>query len=286
MGGFTLVNLEALAEPATKLIEKVSDALGWVAAPYQITRMSKAEVKADRIRTFAKLDLQDDLEKRALDRMISEEKRNQKNMERILAQSFTMLSEGARPEELNNDWLVNFFEKCRLVSDGDMQDMWARILSQESNQPGSFSKRTVNLLSSLDKDDAVQFTKICAFVWQIDGKSVCLIYNNEHEVYKNFGISFELLTHLDTIGLISFEYLDGFLEEGLAIPSYALYGDKKVRIDVLNKSQDSIETGHVLLTKMGVELSRICGPEVLNDFYDYTLRKWASLGKILSSPLV
>ena len=46
-----------------------------------------------------------------------------------------------------------------------MQILWARVLAGEANAPGTYSKRTVNLLSDFDKSDAELFTKLCGFGW-------------------------------------------------------------------------------------------------------------------------
>ena len=58
-----------------------------------------------------------------------------------------------------------FFEKSRIVSDNEMQELWSRVLAGEANDPGTYSKRTVNFLSDLDKGEAALFTKLCGFVW-------------------------------------------------------------------------------------------------------------------------
>jgi Protein of unknown function (DUF2806) len=50
---------------------------------------------------------------------------------------------------VNDDWITNFFDKCRIVSDEEMQQIWAKVLAVEANKPGTYSKRTVNFLSSV-----------------------------------------------------------------------------------------------------------------------------------------
>ena len=59
-----------------------------------------------------------------------------------------------REEAMSDDWIANFFDKCRNVSDREMQDLWARVLAGEANTPGSYSKRTVNFLTTLDSEEA------------------------------------------------------------------------------------------------------------------------------------
>ena len=76
------------------------------------------------------------------------------------------------------DWMANFFDKCRIISDEEMQGLWAKVLSGEANAPGSYSKRTVNFLASMDKEDAALFTALCGFAWSFPGGYANpLIYN-------------------------------------------------------------------------------------------------------------
>ncbi len=41
--GTSLVNIGELSKPATVLVEKISDAVGGIAKPWQIRRIAKAE---------------------------------------------------------------------------------------------------------------------------------------------------------------------------------------------------------------------------------------------------
>jgi uncharacterized protein DUF2806 len=94
-----------------------------------------------------------------------------------------------------------------------MQHIWAKVLAGEANSPGTYSKRTVNFLGSLDKQDALLFTKLCGFGWQI-GNVAIIIYDNNNPIYTGAGINFSVLSHLDDIGLISFQHLTGFKRKG------------------------------------------------------------------------
>ena len=78
-----------------------------------------------------------------------------------------MVTDDASPEDMEDDWIRNLLGKCRIVSDQDMQELWARILAGEANEPGSVSRRTVNLVADLDKRDAESFMAVCRFVWQL-----------------------------------------------------------------------------------------------------------------------
>ena len=168
MANSSLIDLGNLSKPATVLIEKVSDAVGGIAKPWQIRRVARAEADAEFIRTQTKIEISE-IEQRALERLVREEGMKQENIERITAQAIPLLTADAKPEEIETDWVTHVFDKCRLVSDAEMQSVWARILAEEANQPRTFSKRTIDLVASLDKVDAELFTSFCTFVWMFGG---------------------------------------------------------------------------------------------------------------------
>jgi hypothetical protein len=165
-----------------------------------------------------------------------------------------------------------------------MQMLWAKILAGEANSPGTFSKRTVNFLSSLDKTDAQLFTKLCGFVWNIE-KEIPLIFNREDSIYKDNNINFDTLNHLDDIGLITFEGIASYESTELPKNCVFCYYGTPVNIEFKNPENNEIETGLVLLTKVGQQLVKICGSKPIDGFFKYVIEKWAEEGLILSSPL-
>ena len=129
-----LINIGDLAQPVTTLIEKVSNCVGTLYEPTRIVRKAKAEAEADRIKALARLDI-GDLERRTLNRMLAEGTREQERMESILLKALPDIRSDAKPEALNEDWVTAFFGHSRHVSDEEMQNLWARVLSDEANNP-------------------------------------------------------------------------------------------------------------------------------------------------------
>jgi hypothetical protein len=168
MTDFTLVKADDLTKPATVLIKKISDAVGGIFKPYQIVRIARAEAEADRIHADSQIQI-GDIQRRALHRFLEEEAKKQTNIEDITQKALPLLKDEAAPQNVEDDWITNFFDKSRIVSDADMQQLWAKVLAGESNTPGTFSRRTVNLLPDLDKRDAELFKTLCGFAWTIGG---------------------------------------------------------------------------------------------------------------------
>ena len=109
----SIVNLGDISKPATVLIKKISAALGGYYKPYQIKRVATAEAEADIIRTKAQIEVTD-LQQRAVIRFIAEEAQRQENIEAIANAALPQLEESSRPDAVEDDWIANFFDKCRI----------------------------------------------------------------------------------------------------------------------------------------------------------------------------
>lgn len=267
----SLVNLGKLSKPANTLIEKVSSAIGGIFEPWQIKRVAKAEAEASLIKAESEIKITD-LHLRAMHRFVEEEANRQENMEEITKKAIPHLDETSNPANIEDDWLTNFFDKSRIVSDEEMQTIWANVLAGEANTPGSFSRRTVNLLSDLDKRDAELFQTLCKFGWSI-GNFMPLVFDSQAPIYNNLGINFSTLSHLDSLGLIQFNSLSGFYKKGLPEKFMLGYCGQPLALEMKN-GNDQLSVGQVLLSQAGQELAKVVRIPGVDGFYDYVKDKW------------
>ncbi|XGV96379.1 MAG: DUF2806 domain-containing protein [Leptolyngbya sp. BL-A-14] len=281
--GNSLINLGDVSKPAVVLIEKISDAIGGLFKPYHIRQIARAEADADKIKAIAQIEITE-LQQRALQRFVFEEAKKQNNIEAITAKALPYLNEDANPNDVEDDWITNFFDKSRLISDEHMQELWAKLLAGEANSPGSYSKRTIDLLSSLDKADALLFSTLCRFCFFLEEDISPLIYSQDYLIYTNSGINFSTLNHLDDIGLISFNFMSGYALSELPKHINAIYHTILLSIEFPEVQDNHLDTGKVILTKAGQELARICVSEPISDFLDYVLGMWRDKGLVISSP--
>ena len=234
-------NVGDLVKPIDTLIHKISDATGVLYEPRRIRRKAtaesdaaiisaKAEAAVNIINAESEIEIAD-LHQRTVQRRVKEDMRDQRNMEDIIAQAVPDVNEEAKPDSMENDWIANFFDKCRLVSDSDMQSLWARVLAGEANAPSTYSKRTVNLLSDLDKSDAELFTKLCGFGWMF-GDVTPLVFDQKAEIYNRHGINFGTLSHLESIGLVQFSGITGFQRRNLPKRFVVLYYGKSLLLEI------------------------------------------------------
>lgn len=266
-----------LGKPATVLVEKISDALSGYLKPRQMIRVANAEAEVALIQAETQIQV-NDLQRRAMQRFLDEEAKKQLNIEGITQKALPLLKEESSPQNVEDDWITNFFDKCRIISDEEMQRLWSSVLAGEANTPGTFSKRTVNLLSDLDKSDARLFTRLCGFSWKMGSFSTIspLVFDNRAEIYNRQDITFGSLGHLESLGLIRFNSITGFRYLKLGKACSASYYEKPLVLTFAKDSDNELEIGQVLLTKAGEELAPVCGSNPVEGFFDYVYDTWAN----------
>jgi hypothetical protein len=266
------INIKEDSKSFQQFIDKISSAVGGIFKPYQMVRSAKAEAKINIIKVKNKIEIAG-IENRAVERFIDEEVKKQQNIDNIIKKASQTLDENSNPENMDDDWITNFFDKSRIIADEEMQQIWAKVLSGEANSPGSFSKRTVNLLNDLDKKDAELFQTLCRFVWNVGGYKP-LIFDTQDEIYNNLGVDFESLLHLDDLGLIQFNSTPGFAHNELPEYFSALYGNEKLNLSVKNEKKE-LHIGEVMFSKTGIELFTIIKAHKVDGFYEYVKNKWS-----------
>jgi hypothetical protein len=277
----TLAAAGILAKPAIEITKQISSAITGYAKPWQIRRIAKAESDAMVYSEMAKIAVSD-LQVRALTRAACEETRKQETMEDIIVGMLPLLQDKQDREPLDPDWIINFFEKCRNYTDSDMKNLWSRILAGEWNREGSFSRKTINVIGDLDRRDANAFSNLCRFC--IEFEDVQLIYDPDKiNLYEQFGINFDLVLHLESIGLIQYGQL-GMAIAGVPDTTTFQYGSKRITVQLTEKAKSTLPIGEALLTRVGRELYRVCEPTEVPGFIDELLGSWVNSAKILPNP--
>jgi len=280
MNEFYLVKIDGgrISEVAGKFIDKVSDAVGGIAKPYQIKRVAEAEAQAAVIQANARVQISE-IERRGLERLIREEGQKQENIENITYRAIPHLSSAARPEEVDKDWISHFFDRCRLVSDEQMQELWSSILAAETNAPHSFSKQTIDTVATLEKSDAEMFSNLCSFVW-LSGAPLVFVIDSKHDIYHSKNIDFQNLEHLERIGLINFGVINNYTTASEFESVTLSYCGRTIELTFKNKSK--LNLGHVTFTRTGGELFNVCSAVGSEEFMDYMINYWINAGTHVS----
>jgi len=288
-----MAELNITSDVASKLIDKVSDALGGVLAPWQTKRMADAEGRAAIIRAQADAQVRQiqavadieagDLQRRAALRWVAEETRHQANMESITAQAIPLLGEEAKPEGMNDDWMSLFLHECRHTSEAEMQALWAKVLAGEANSPGSFSKRTLTTLAALSQQEARWFSTLCCFIvvindsWSSEAQPIVLALDDA--LYQIEGMDFTLVSGLSAAGLITYT-VGGY--SNYFVGSHGVqctYFEGEFTLNPALESGGSyLPMGEVILSPVGQELARICKGSPVSGFMDYLRSAWRDEG--------
>ncbi len=276
MGDNPLINIGDFGKLGDTLIKKISGAIGVLYEPTNIRRTAKANAKAAVIEANSQIEVTD-LQRRAVNRFLQEEAQNQTNIENVVTKALPMLDDEAEPDAVESDWIRNFFDKTKLVSDSEMQSLYARILAGEANKQGSFSKKTLNFLASFDKKDAEKFSLIKNFCASPQ-MNIPLIYKDKNDFYRNNGLAFSDLKELDSLGLINFDSVGGFGGFSLFLQNTNVELHYCDTIFVLSIDSKEFNLGHVLPTEIGRELLMVSNSKPIQGFVEFLEERFTELG--------
>lgn len=201
MGNTTEI-VKALMSPIEKLITAVQSAIGKIYEPHYTKKMAEAEAKGIKLISQAirengdmeiiykseKLVIRDRYVRGYLQNIqhvnMAQAIKRQMAKEDIADTAYDILSETPDikvPSDFDRDWMSKFFDYAQEISDDDLKLLWARILAGEIKQPGSFSRRTLNILYNLSKSEALIFNKICQGAFKIGGTyQIPIFYGPEY----------------------------------------------------------------------------------------------------------
>lgn len=269
--------LGKLSEPATALVNRLADGIGAIFAPHQIVQLAKANAASAKILAEGDVEVSD-IQRRAAERWFTEETMKQQNLERIVQKAMIALSAAARPENIEQDWLVNFLDKARLISDAEMQSLWAAILAGEADSPGKFSKRTLSVLTTLSKWEASTFSQLCGFVWTINGEERPVIISPKRFTY---GIDIRICRILEAAGLVrvtDFKFANSTVSTSTGGPVIAEYSDRVYSIVGPGSKPPSLNFGSIDFTPVGVELRKIATYSYKPAYESFVVEKWRENG--------
>lgn len=275
MPEINLIKLEG--KPFEKLIDVISKGIGTLYKPRSIRK--NADAKAYKIQVIeeartkaenAGKELEAESYLRIQERLIANEIERQESIDKVVEIAAEQLKKEKNISEdpVDKDWAKRFFDIAQDITDEEMQALWGRILAGETKEPRSYSKRTLETLKNLSKEEAKVFTKF-AQARIISGNNH-LIYNNDNGnfIKKAFGINFGERLLLTELGLIASENnLEFSLNptNGNQITNHIRYGHK---IIIFNRKENTPKQNLKVLvfTKVGIELSKLIEQDINRDY--------------------
>ena len=250
------------ADVANNLINKISDAVGYIVEP-RGKRKDKEEAVA-----FLTEKIRNDLEmpplaKAAAISNVRQMIQKYSNQNDIINLAMQQLNTNAQPEKVDNDWIANFFDKAQNISKDEMQKIFARILAKECEKEGSISKQLINILSIIDSDLANAFKRLCKYLVLIkfknketnkEGEDVQIIIGKVSKLEENhINLKYMEIEELSNIGLIRFVSTGEYVKRDLI--TEFVYGPFSYKVK--NIPPKGYLIGQVDLTTAGAELASI-----------------------------
>lgn len=263
--------IKAVNEPAVKLIEAVSGAIGKAYEPRYVRKMADAKAYeiakiSEEIRNNSDLPIvyngetsvditdYDALRQRAGARLAYQEIKKQENIEAIVDKAYEeVLGKTSESEaSINQDWMSRFIANAGEVSDEEMQTLWSKVLAGEAIAPKSFSLKTLDCLRNLTSDDAELFVKVCSLVIQDD------FLINDDDLNNKYGLNYGDILRLDDCGLLN--------SSGIISMSIPVGKEGRVLLDFeefillagcSENEEQKISIGEFPLTRAGKELLKI-----------------------------
>lgn len=281
-------NLTGLEKPLTKLIEVISKGTGVLYEPTRIKKVALAEAESLKIKSDAivevlekhgkagalalvcekeKLEFKDvsDLSDRLIESKHYQERLEQRNVENVIASSIEYMGDQVSDEEVDIDWRTRFFKKARDISHVEMQKVWGKILAGEVSKPGSFSVRTLELLSNLNQQEAELFRKVSSYVCMDNG---CIFLRQRKRGGSGFSdlISYKDLLDLKDCGvLLSSEFMTLTFELEAKEEDALIYKNGRMIFTNLSDRKIQVSTDIICLSKSARELL----PLVETDYWDH-----------------
>lgn len=233
---------------AGKLIEKICHAIGVLYDPYGLRQAQRNYT----LGYFDQILHDEQLTQAQKEDMMMEYRsfvRRSDNRRKIISDAQNMLPETAKPEQIEDSWILNFWDKAGTVTDESFQGLWSRLLVAEAVEPNSVSKRLLHNLSLMSANDANHFQDLAKFCF-LDGNDdlahPIMYIKDDVKYYARWRITTDILNELENFCLIETNYESGFVFKEQKILKYRNY-----RFEM---TAPRIPVGNVRLTADGQKL--------------------------------
>lgn len=169
------------------------------------------------------------------------------------------MSEDADINNIDEDWLLDFFDKVSNISNENIQKVWAKLLAYSASDRSICSKTLLNSLFLMSSEDISCFLNVCRFTLsemnadkEENITAYPIIYFSEYvNKYNIHGFSTFNLNRLQRLGLIEVDFISEYVFSKKAIK--LRYKNKLIELD----AKEKIKIGNVRFTYDGFLLYQI-----------------------------
>lgn len=261
-----------LTEPLNKLIETIKEGIGAIYEPTKIRRKAKAISDAMITLTNAEISSKE-LVDRAAQRLGYQEIKRQINIESIISKTITNLPEKVDDTQVNPDWISNFFEQCKDISNEELQELWSRLLAREVASPSQISQRTLSILKTLTSAEARIFQIVSNLCWEFQTSLFLPQPSFLSKITSKAGIGWDEIFELQTIGLFASASLAVITIDNETILDY-----QSTSFKVVHNRPGKIQLPAIIMTKTGKELYKSINKKRYEDCFNLFITHFESEG--------
>lgn len=203
--------------------------------------------------------------------------KNQKAIAEIAIENMKEETILSPDNHISEEWFDRFMDSAGFVSSEEIQLIWGKILANEFERPGSTPPNLTRILSEITTELAKAFICICSMsirIMPLYNDNIEELHNTIMVPYKtseknllDLGLTFRILNELETLGVIKFNSVSGYIMKGIDSERVLIcVGDKLDVVEKYNKCEFPI--GNVILTAVGESLFSIIERIEINGYYE------------------
>lgn len=257
-----ITNLTGLEKPLAKLIEAISEGVGEVGNVIfkfdakKIKRVGNAEALREKEMIVRRAEGEaeaNDIMMRASKRFALEQYNKQVNLENtVYRASELLMGEAVDNRPVDKDWVSRFLSITQDITSEDVQEILARILATEIKTPSSYSKRVLDVIKNISREELVVFQKFASYASE-EGY-IFIGSNGRSSFFKRFGLSFQEYIDLCDAGLINNSSSLGVTYEGEDILHIK---SAKTQLNVSVEAGKMVNVPIIPLTIAGTQIANI-----------------------------
>lgn len=220
---------------------------------------------------------------RTCSRMLYQEMRKQQNIENVVSKAKEELIEENQvsQDDVNEDWLLRFFNSVQDISNEDMQRLWGKVLAGEIKKPNTFSLRSLDVLSKMTKEEAQLFAELRPYIISYRGTVAIL---NDDNLNKKYNILYSKILQLAECNLI----------DSSAIMSITLTIAKEYPLNIVydmeflksnNEDMKKISIPIYKLTQTGMDILGVVDEKYDKDYFHDVVKYLLNKNKEISFSL-
>lgn len=263
-----------IIEVIKAFFDKISNVLGWLDDPHGIKPMLDNNFGI--VLNQVAIDSELPFSNKFLFLSQAIDARKAKNMTDIIIRALPLLEDNANPKDLDDDWIMDYFDMASKIQSEDMKNIWARILAEETNCPNNISKRLLHnmfLMSRNDADNFLNLSRFCFYDRNSNNIYPIIFIKGYEDTYSKYGLTTEALKELENLFFIELNYDSGFAFKKEML---LMYTNHLITL-CPREENNKIHIGYVRLTTDGRALFNIIEKQNNDIIFDFTLQELRKL---------